>query len=556
VSHAKSKPLRVLAWSIVLTAILAAILGVATVWLVQRVHTEEEWVRRSRAVVNQIAKVLVLAHRMETSQRGYLLTGRGIYLDDYNDAEKTLPPLVDETVRLVADNPRQQQTIADLQQVATDKMRELRSTIDEQQAGHADAARDIVNSDRSLKMMYQIRQLISEMRSEEDRVLSIRLSALRKTGTLLQVGAPTALLLICTVGILSAPYMRRSLAELTRTLQQREESQMSLQLAMDAAHLGSWQYDALHHVVSGDARYKEIFDVAENEAPIEEIMERVNPEDAERVLSTIRAALDSGQLERSPTQFRLRRDGKARWVETKGLAHFEGADRERLVRFIGTVADITERKEREEKERLLMEEINHRTKNMLGVMHAIAKETATQTPEDFIERFSGRIRALSANQDLLVRNAWDGVEIEDLVRAQLALAHFADLVGSRIAMDGPKLHLMPAPAQAIGLALHELATNAGKYGSLSVGGGRVAVGWGTDSGTFTMSWVERDGPRASAPRRQGFGTTVVEAMVESSVDGAVDLEYAPSGVTWRLSCPAANALAPIGEHSVEYGTVG
>jgi two-component sensor histidine kinase len=273
----------------------------------------------------------------------------------------------------------------------------------------------------------------------------------------------------------------------------------------------------------------------------------VNPDDTERVLATIRAVLDSGQPERSPTQFQLRRDGKARWVETQGLAHFEGAGRGQLVSFIGTVADITERKEREEKERLLMEEINHRTKNMLGVVYSIAKETATQTPEDFIERFSGRVRALSANQDLLVRNVWDGVEIEDLVRLQVALAQFADLVGSRIAMDGPKLRLIPASAQAIGLALHELATNAGKYGSLSVGGGRVNVGWGTDSGTFTISWVERDGPRVSAPKRRGFGTIVMEAMVESSVDGTVDLDYAPSGVAWRLTCPATNALAPNGD---------
>jgi len=111
-------------------------------------------------------------------------------------------------------------------------------------------------------------------------------------------------------------------------------------------------------------------------------------------------------------------------------------------------------------------------------------------------------------------------------------------------MDGLKLRLMPAPAQAIGLALHELATNAGKYGSLSVGAGRLNMSWGTDSDTFTMSWIERDGPRASAPRRQGFGTTVLEAMVENSVDGTVDLDYAPSGVTWRLTCPATNALAP------------
>jgi PAS domain S-box-containing protein len=545
VSHANSKPLGVLAWSIVLTAILAAILGAAIVWLVQRLHAEEEWVRRSRAVQNQIAEILILAQRMETAQRGYLLTGRGVYLDSYNEVEKALPLLVDETAKLLADNPRQQETIAGLQQVIADKMRELRSTINEEQAGRTDAARAILNSDVGPKMMYQIRQLFSEMRSEEDRILSIRLSALQKTGTLLQVGAPTTFLLICVVGLLTGLYMRRS-------LKQGEESQMRLQLAMDAAHLGSWRYDPLHRVVCGDTRCKEIFDVAENEAPIEEIMERVNPDDAERVRTAFQAAFDPAEPKRS-AEFQLRRgDGDVRWVETLGLAHFE---RERgAAGVVGTVADITGRKQHEEREHLLMREVSHRAKNMLSVVDAIAHQTATRNPEDFIKRFSERIQALSANQELLVRGEWKGVETEGLVRAQLA--PFADLIGSRIAVHGPKLRLKAASAQAIGLALHELATNAGKYGALSTNRGRVDICWATDGDSFTMSWVERDGPPVSKPKRRGFGTIVMEAMTERSVDGKVDLDYAPSGVAWRLTCPAANALGPNGDTSVECRTVG
>jgi two-component sensor histidine kinase len=212
------------------------------------------------------------------------------------------------------------------------------------------------------------------------------------------------------------------------------------------------------------------------------------------------------------------------------------------VNFVGTVADITERKEREEKEHLLMREINHRAKNMLSVVDAIAHQTAARNPEDFVERFSERVQALSANQDLLVRNEWNGVDIADLVRAQLA--HFADLVGTRIALQGPTLRLNPAAAQAIGLALHELATNAGKYGALSTDNGHVDIGWGTDGKTFTMSWTERGGPQVSASRSRGFGTIVMETMAERSVGGTVNLDYAPSGVTWRMTCPAANALEP------------
>src|SRR5215813_15185227 len=136
---------------------------------------------------------------------------------------------------------------------------------------------------------------------------------------------------------------------------------------------------------------------------------------------------------------------------------------------------------------LLMREASHRAKNMLSLVQVIARQTAAREPEDFIGRFTERIQALAANQDLLVRNKWQGVDTEDLVRAQLA--PFADLAGSRIAAHGPRLRLNAAAAQAVGLALHELATNAGKYGALSTDAGRVDVSWlGGD--IFTMSWTE------------------------------------------------------------------
>jgi PAS domain S-box-containing protein len=324
-----------------------------------------------------------------------------------------------------------------------------------------------------------------------------------------------------------------------------QASKDRLQLAFDATQLGWWQYDPLSRMGRGDTRAQEIFDIAAGGATIEEFMKRVHPDDFERVWTSMQAAFDPANLKplSISIEYRVRRgDGKVRWVENHGLAYFEGAGRERrAVSLVGTVQDITERKEREEKEHLLMREINHRAKNMLSVVNAIAHQTATRSPEDFIERFSERIQALSANQDLLVRSEWSGVEIADLVRAQIA--HFADLIDSRIAMQGLKLRLNPASAQAIGLALHELATNAGKYGALSTERGRVDIGWGmTDGDTFTMSWSEREGPPVTAPKRRGFGTLVMETMVERSVDGVVDLDYAPSGLTWRLTCPATNAL--------------
>ncbi len=169
-------------------------------------------------------------------------------------------------------------------------------------------------------------------------------------------------------------------------------------------------------------------------------------------------------------QYQIQRRGDARWVEAHGLARFEGAGRDRrAVSLVGTFADITERKEQEETLHLLMREVNHRARNMLSVVDAIACRTVAGSPEDYVWRFSERIRALAAYQDLLVQSDWKGVEIEDLVRAQLS--HLAVLINSRIAIQGLKLRLNQASAQAIGLALHELATNAREVRGALLGNG-------------------------------------------------------------------------------------
>jgi PAS domain S-box-containing protein len=308
-------------------------------------------------------------------------------------------------------------------------------------------------------------------------------------------------------------------------------SKERLQLALDAARLGWWHYDPRRRTGSGDARFEEIFGVSGDQIPPEEIKDRVHPDDAERFWQDHLAQLDPAGPLRSTEEYRIRpRDSEVRWVRLCWLAYLEDAGRERQVgSIVGTVQDITEHKEcaaRErlfrEREHLLARESAHRAKNLISVVDVIAHQTATKNPQDFVERFSDRMQALSANQDLLVRNEWKGVEIKSLVHAQLA--HFADLIGSRISVDGPQLRVPANVAQAIGLALHELATNAGKYGALSTDKGRVDIGWGTDGETFTASWTEREGPPVSAPQRRGFGTIVTKAMAERSVSGTVDLE--------------------------------
>jgi PAS domain S-box-containing protein len=386
------------------------------------------------------------------------------------------------------------------------------------------------------------RELIRRLNSGESPVYDMEKRYIRKDGR--EVWARvTANVILDGAG---RPVRCAVIQDLTARKQAEQALQTSkdrLQLAFDATQLGWWQYDPLHRLLSGDERANEIMDVSKEGITVEDIEgKRVHPDDVERVHAAFMAAMDPADPKPLAIEYRIRRgDGTVRWVENHGLVHFAGARPERRITdFVGTIADITERKEREEKERLLIREINHRAKNMLNVVDAIARQTSAGSPEDFVLRFSERVQALSANQDLLVRNEWKGVDVEDLVRAQLA--HFADLIGSRITLQDSKLRLNPASAQAIGLALHELATNAGKYGALSTDRGRVDIGWGTDGDTFTMSWTERDGPPVSAPKRRGFGTTVMEAMTARSVDGAVQLDYATSGVSWRLTCPATNVL--------------
>ncbi len=271
---------------------------------------------------------------------------------------------------------------------------------------------------------------------------------------------------------------------------------------------------------------------------IEDWTARAHGEQSGEVLAQIRQTIPTEpEAHRSERMVRTKDGGNRLWSFVSSTLGAQ-SDGRRL--FVCVAEDLTERKAHEEQIQFLMHEVNHRAKNMLSLVQAIARQTAVREPEDFIGCFTERLQALAANQDLLVRNEWHGVDVEDLVRAQLA--HFADLVESRIVVRGPKLCLNAAAAQAIGLALHELATNAGKYGALSTDRGRVDVCWGTNVDKLTISWTERDGPPVSPPERRGFGSTVIASMVKGAVGGEVQIDYAPPGLVWRLTCPAANGL--------------
>jgi PAS domain S-box-containing protein len=208
--------------------------------------------------------------------------------------------------------------------------------------------------------------------------------------------------------------------------------------------------------------------------------------------------------------------------------------------------DVTEKERQKEHIKLLMGEVNHRSKNLLNLIQAIARQTVKTQPEHFLEVFGERLRALSASQDVLVRSGWKAVQVGELVRSQLA--HFGDEHGGRIRIDGPLVQISASASQSIGMAMHELATNAAKFGALSNETGIVSVNWSLHSDAtvrekFTMSWIESGGPPVAKPAHRGFGSTVIDRMLRMSMGADVDVDFAPTGLVWRIGCPAASLIA-------------
>ncbi len=203
--------------------------------------------------------------------------------------------------------------------------------------------------------------------------------------------------------------------------------------------------------------------------------------------------------------------------------------------------------------RVVADELGHRIKNLVAVIQSIARQTMKQssTKEDFETRFSGRLGALGHSLDLLVANDWRSANIDDLVRLELTPFGILDQV--QISVKGPSLALSSTAARNIGLALHELATNASKYGALSVPEGRVEVKWKlADRGgrqRFHMVWCETGGPVVTEPKHRGFGRRVIQHIPAQALAGKVTHEFAPAGVRWTLDIPAAIAVASSGNNA-------
>jgi two-component sensor histidine kinase len=205
---------------------------------------------------------------------------------------------------------------------------------------------------------------------------------------------------------------------------------------------------------------------------------------------------------------------------------------------------ISECMQREERLRFIVHELSHRTKNLLAIVQAIATQTGRRSVslEDFQTQFSQRLQGLSRSIDLLAAEDGRGASVADLVRRQLK--PFGEVDGVRITATGPAVSLNPEATQNIGLALNELATNASKYGALSVPQGAISVRWhlapGDAAGVcFRLIWRERDGPEVTPPTRRGFGHTVLQRMTGQTLQGRAKHEFDTCGVSWTLEVPAA-----------------
>ncbi|WP_170182168.1 sensor histidine kinase [Phreatobacter stygius] len=206
--------------------------------------------------------------------------------------------------------------------------------------------------------------------------------------------------------------------------------------------------------------------------------------------------------------------------------------------------DISARRRSEEIRDMLMREVAHRSKNMLAIVEAIVRQTIRRSSsEDFAKELSGRLQSMAASQDLLVNGNWAGVEIRALAKRQLE--HVDGAEAPRIDLDGPPLMLSPNGAQALGMALHELSTNALKFGALSNDRGTVHLQWAVtgEPQQFVLTWREAGGPPVSQPAHYGFGHSVLVRMTEATLHAAVTMIYAPRGLHWSLEAPVTSILS-------------
>ena len=315
--------------------------------------------------------------------------------------------------------------------------------------------------------------------------------------------------------------------------------------AMVLGRMGSWEVDFVKGTRAWTPEGMALFgiDLPDGLGQVgghsDELRQAMHPEDRHLLDRYHGLATDQNSF---PAEYRIvRPDGRMCWLSGYGRVLDRQADG-KAHRLINVATDITERKAAEAHQRFLLQELSHRSKNLLSITQAIADQTLRHCTDlkEFQNRFDGRLRGLAASNTLLASGNWRGSSLLALI--ELQLAPFVDLRSPQIEIGGPNIDLTAEAAQAIGLALHELATNAVKHGALSVARGRLSVSWQVDHTqnpeALKLDWRERAGPAVTAPKRTGFGHVVMKTMIEQAVQGTVEIEFAAEGLHWSLQAPA------------------
>jgi PAS domain S-box-containing protein len=323
-------------------------------------------------------------------------------------------------------------------------------------------------------------------------------------------------------------------AELERSTRRLQQSEDRRNLALAAGKMGSWDWDLVHGDCVWDEGQKQIFGVDSTsfDVTLASVRALIDDDDWKMLRRALRQARqDAGSHQ---VEFRIRRpDGGVRWCLGTAAASKDEANQ--VSRISGVTIDITDRKEAEERQLLLAREVDHRAKNALAVVHAIVSLTRADNIKQFVAAVEGRIQALARAHSLLSESRWRGADIAELIREELAPYRAPN--SDRVRVSESNLSLEPSAAQALALALHELATNAAKYGALSTPYGRVQVDWALRGATLELRWTESGGPPVEETAPGGFGIRVITAGVESQLGGTVEFDWRRDGLRCAICIP-------------------
>ena len=327
-----------------------------------------------------------------------------------------------------------------------------------------------------------------------------------------------------------------------RTEERLREADMGRELALDAARLGRFDHDLTTRTRFYDRRALDMLGLtAEAAQDPDQVFAHLHPEDRQRVVDAQTAVADPDRRGFYREVYRVQdpRTGEERWISGVGRTQFQNGV---CVRFMGVLEDVTEAKTAEAHRLLLTHELNHRVKNTLALVYSLvdASLRSALSPAAARTDIAGRLQALSRAHDLLTQQSWSAASTSEVVEGVVAAL---SLPRDRLDLRGGPIQLGPKPALQLTLALHELATNALKYGAWSTGAGRVGLTWSVDANpegdVFRFDWIERDGPRVTPPTRRGFGSRLVERATAGEFGGRVELEFHRDGVRWRLQAPYA-----------------